>query len=305
LRTTSFDSVADYEKKSPFFGCITGRCANRIAKGTFEIDHQQYQTAVNNGPNALHGGVKGFDKVFWSVEELGKSCLRMSYVSADMEEGYPGELTISVTYTLNDANQLQIDYAATTDKATVVNLTNHTYWNLHGQPDSCLDHVVQLFADRYTPVDDTLIPSGELAPVENTPFDFRTPTAIGERINEADRQLQLGHGYDHNWCLNKSGPGALDLAAVVTEPSSGLALKVYTTEPGVQLYTGNFLDGSFKGKRGLTVPHRAAFCLETQHYPDSIHHQGEKEWPTVVLRPEQRFMSTTIYEINCRAQTIA
>jgi aldose 1-epimerase len=290
-----FDDVQGYVKSSPYFGALTGRYANRIAWGRFQLDGTPYTLAVNNGPNALHGGIKGFDKVIWSVEPQSDSAgvrLVLRYTSPDGEEGYPGTLRATVTYTLTNANQLVLDYEATTDKPTIINLTNHSYFNLHGEGSgTILDHVLTLDADRYTPIDSTSIPTGELPPVAGTPFDFRNPTAIGARIDQPDQQLKNGRGYDHNFVLSRpSGATGLVHAAHVVDPSTGRTLDVETTEPGVQFYTGNFLDGSFAGKNGHVYQRRAGFCLETQHFPDS---PNKPQFPSTVLRPGQTYHSRT------------
>ncbi len=293
-----YDSLDSYLKESPYFGSLIGRYGNRIAKARFTLDGTTYQLAANNGPNHLHGGIKGFDKVNWSVEPFerpGETGLVLTYVSADGEEGYPGRLTARVTYTLNDRNELKFDYHATTDKPTPVNLTQHTYFNLAGDGTrDVLGHEVQLHADRYTPVDATLIPTGELARVEGTPFDFRTPTAIGARIGEKHPQLQHGGGYDHNFVVNRTGDGLVPVARV-TEPTSGRVLEVESTEPGVQFYTGNFLDGSLVGKGGVAYRHRYGFCLETQHFPDS---PNQPAFPSTILRPGAEYRSTTVYRFR-------
>ena len=290
-----FDDVGGYVTSSPYFGAITGRYANRIAKGKFLLDGTTYTLPVNNGPNALHGGIKGFDKVVWNVQPKADSAglhLVLRYTSKDGEEGYPGTLNATVTYTLTDANQLTIDYEATTDKPTIVNLTNHSYFNLHGEgTGTVLDHVLTLDADRYTPIDSTSIPTGELPPVAGTPFDFRKPTAIGARIDQPDAQLKNGRGYDHNFVLNRpAGATGLVHAAHVVDPTTGRTLDVATTQPGVQFYTGNFLDGSFVGKNGHAYQRRSGFCLETQHYPDS---PNKPQFPSTVLRPGQTYRSQT------------
>lgn len=286
-----FESLAGYLKPNPYFGAIIGRYGNRIGKGEFTLDGKKYTLAKNNGPNALHGGLKGFDKQLWSARIDGQN-LVLTYVSKDGEEGYPGTLTAQVIYSLSDANELKIEYASTTDKATVVNLTNHSYWNLAGSGTN-LNHVLRLEASRFTPVDSGLIPTGELRPVAGTPFDFTKPAAIGARIDSNDEQIRLGKGYDHNFVLN-SGGGKLAIAAWVSEPGSGRWLEVWTTEPGVQFYTGNFLDGSVSGK-GRKYDFRSGFCLETQHFPDS---PNKPAFPSVVLKPGQTRRSTTIYKFG-------
>ena len=287
-----FERLDDYLKDHPFFGAIIGRYGNRIAKGQFRLDGQAYKLATNNGPNHLHGGTKGFDKVPWKVEPVGNNALTFSRVSADGEEGYPGNLRVQVTYTLTDKNELQVDYLATTDKATPVNLTQHSYFNLAGQASGdILGHQLMLNADRYTPVDETLIPTGKLAPVAGTPFDFTKPAAIGARINTADPQLKHGGGYDHNWVLNRKGQG-LQLAARVLEPKTGRTMEISTTEPGIQFYSGNFLDGTLTGKGGAVYKHRTGFCLETQHFPDS---PNQPSFPSTILKPGQEYRSRTVF----------
>lgn len=289
-----FDSLEGYLGDHPYFGAIVGRYANRIARGRFVLDGKEYRLARNNGDNALHGGLRGFDKVVWKARQV-KDGVELSYLSKDGEEGYPGNLQVKVTYLLNDKNELRIEYEAVTDKPTVVNLTNHSYFNLSaGASADILDHRLRVNADRFTPVDAGLIPTGELRSVAGTPFDFRAPHAIGERIHQPDEQLRLGRGYDHNFVLNRRGSG-LEMAARVVEAKSGRVLEVLTTEPGMQLYTGNFLDGSLRGKGGRLYGRHAGLCLETQHFPDS---PNRPEFPSTVLRPGQTFRSTTVYRLS-------
>ncbi len=292
-----YDTLADYEKDSPYFGCLVGRYGNRIARGRFALNNQTYELAVNNGPNHLHGGKKGFDKVVWDVAsaEVGRHGpqLELRYLSKDGEEGYPGNLQVTAVYTLTADNALQLEYMARTDRDTVVNLTQHSYFNLAGQSD-ILGHIVYLNADRFTPVDSTLIPTGELRPVAGTPFDFRTPTAIGARVNADDEQIRFGGGYDHNWVINKPA-GELGVAARVTEPTTGRVLEVLSTEPGLQFYCGNFLDGTLKGKGGWVYQHRNGFCMEPQHFPNS---PNQPDFPSVVLKPDQTYRNTIIYKFS-------
>lgn len=291
-----FDDLDGYLRGHPYFGSIVGRFGNRIAKGKFTLDGVEYSLALNDGPNALHGGLKGFDKKVWhATGVLGAygPGLVLRYLSADGEEGYPGNLHVVVIYTLTDANELRIDYSATTDKPTVVNLTNHTYFNLAGKGD-VLDHEMQLFADQFTPVDETLIPTGELRSVEGTPLDFRASTSIGTRINDSHEQIVRGGGYDHNFAVNGEA-GMLRPAAKVHDPASGRVLEVFTTEPGVQFYSGNFLDGAITGKGGAIYAKRSGFCLETQHFPDS---PNQPNFPSAVLRPGETYRSTTAFKFS-------
>lgn len=298
-----YGSVAEYLEDSPYFGAIVGRYGNRIAKARFTLDGKEYKLAANNDGNHLHGGLKGFDKVIWDAEpymdENGVS-LKLTYLSKDGEEGYPGNLKCTVIYTLTKNNELKIDYEATTDKPTVLNITHHGYFNLAGQGNGdILGHEMMLNADHITPVDATLITTGDLQPVKGTPFDFTSPHKIGERINEAHEQLKFGKGYDHNFVLNKKG-NEMSLAASVYEPTSGRVMEVFTTEPGVQFYSGNFLDGKNVGKDGKAYKHRYGFCLETQHFPDSPNKQGNKKFPSVVLRPGEKFTSHTVYKFSTK-----
>ena len=297
-----FDNLAAYVANSPYFGAIVGRYANRIARGHFTLDGAAYTLAVNNGPNSLHGGLRGFDKVVWNPRPFQNQegqGVTLDYTSRDGEEGYPGTLHATVTYTLTDDDRLIVDYLATTDKATPINLSQHSYWNLAGDASrDVLGHVLTINADAITPVDSTLIPTGEIAPVQGTPFDFRTPTAIGARVDQRQNtQIRYGNGYDHNWVLNRGGAasGALVFAARVIEPSSGRTMEISTTEPGVQFYSGNFLDGSITGKGGTVYRFRNGLALETQHYPDSPNHPN---FPSTILRPGQQYRSRTVFKFG-------
>lgn len=295
-----FDSLNTYIESNPFFGALVGRYGNRIANGKFTLDGEEYTLVQNNGPNHLHGGTKGFDKVVWEAEtaetEDGPQ-LKLSYLSPHMEEGYPGTLEVEVIYTLTNEDAVRIDYKATTDRKTILNLTNHSYFNLSNDPGSLiLDHEVMINADQFVPVDNTLIPTGELQSVEGTPMDFTEPTAIGARIEEDYEQLQVGRGYDHCWVINGE-PGELRLGATVYEPNSGRFMEMLTTEPGVQFYTGNFLNGSHTGKGGVVYEQRSGFCLETEHFPDS---PNQPNFPSVELNPGETYQTTTVYKFSVR-----
>ena len=295
-----FNDLESYLKGHPYFGCIIGRYGNRIAKGHFSLNGVEYKLAVNNGPNHLHGGIKGFDKVVWKATprttKTGAS-LSLTYLSKDGEEGYPGNLNSTVVYTLTNRNELRIDYSASTDKNTVINLTHHSYFNLAGEGNGdILNHLLTINAARFLPTDATSIPTGQLRYVRGTPFTFLQPHAIGERINQDDEQLKFGSGYDHNWIVN-GRMGVMRQAASVYEPTTGRVMEVWSNEPGIQFYAGNFLDGTLTGKSGKTYPRRSGFCLETQHYPDS---PNQPKFPSTTLRKGASYRSTTIYRFSAR-----
>jgi aldose 1-epimerase len=294
-----FDDLQGYVKSSPYFGAIVGRYGNRIAGGRFTLDGKTYKLATNNGPNALHGGIKGFDKVVWAAQQFKSDSgvgVVLTHPSPDGDEGYPGTLNAKVTYILTDRDELAIDYEATTDKATPVNLTNHSYWNLAGEgARDILGHVLTIESSAIVPVDSTLIPTGSLMPVAGTPFDFRSPTAIGARIEDKHQQIQFGKGYDHTFVLDGARQNGVAHAAHVAEPTTGRTLDVYTTEPGVQFYSGNFLDGSITGKHGRVYGHRSGLALETHHYPDS---PNRPNFPSTILRPGQTYRTRTVYRFG-------
>lgn len=298
--TLGYDKLEDYIENNPYFGAIVGRYGNRIAKGKFILDGAEYTLATNNGENHLHGGIKGFDKVVWKAKPLKKDGavgLKMNYLSPDGEEGYPGNLDLTVTYWLNNNNEILIEYLATTDKATHCNITHHSYFNLTGNVKrDILDHELWINADRMTPVDAGLIPTGILAVVADTPFDFNTATKIGARIGEDDEQLGYGGGYDHNWVLNDVD-GTLKLQASLYDKSSGRLMEVLTEEPGLQFYSGNFLDGSNVGKDGVVYNHRYGLCLETQHFPDS---PNQKAFRSTILRPGDKYETKTVYRFSTK-----
>jgi len=304
-----FDSLAGYtseayEAANPYFGALIGRYGNRIAGGEFTLDGQAYSLETNNGPNHLHGGEDGFDQVLWDVEpfeEEGEVGLVLTHTSPDGHGGYPGRLDVEVTYTLTDDNELAVDYRATTTEATPVNLTQHSYFNLDGHSGgSILDHRLMINAEAFTPVDSTLIPTGDFRAVSDTPFDFREPTPIGGRIDRDNRQLEIAGGYDHNFVLARQDRDSLHLAARVYDPDSGREMAVLTTEPGLQFYSGNFLDGSLTGKEGVAYSKRSGFALETQHFPNS---PNEPDFPSTILYPDETYTSRTVYRFSVREET--
>jgi len=299
--TTGFDNPQRYANGAGYMGAVIGRYANRIANGSFSLDGVEYSLAVNNGDNAIHGGLIGFDKKIWAADYSDindEAQLILTLISEDGEEGYPGTVNVTVVYTLNDENQLVIDYSATADKATIINLTNHAYFNLDGHDaDSILDHEIIINADRYTPVNDESIPTGEIADVAGTPLDFRTAKTIGQDIESDHQQIQYGSGFDHNFVINHEQPAQLSHAASVYSPQSGRVLNVYTDQPGMQFYTGNFLNGSLVGNDGAVYERRDAFCLETQHFPDS---PNKPNFPSTVLRPGELYQTRTIFEFGTR-----
>ena len=295
-----YETLNDYIGNTPYFGALIGRYGNRIAKGRFTINGVDYQLAQNNAENSLHGGRKGFDKVVWQAEKLDTPegpALKLTYTSKDGEENYPGTLRCEVIYTLTNNNELKIEYTAETDKPTFVNLTHHSYFNLKDAGASdILGHELMIKSDKFTPVDKDLIPTGELRPVAGTPFDFNKPTAIGARVESDDEQMKFGKGYDHNWVLNRQGED-LELVASLYEPTTGRFMEVLTTEPGLQFYCGNFLDGTNKGKGGTAYQHRTGLCLETQHFPDSPNHP---DFPTTELQPGEKYTQTTVYRFSTK-----
>lgn len=294
------DTAEGYMPNPPYLGAIVGRYANRIANGTFTLDGKTYNLPKNDGPNTLHGGTtRTFDKVMWESQPLkDKNGVQFEFLSKDGDEGFPGNLKMKVTYVLTDSNELVIDYEATTDKATPINVSQHSYFNLKGEGNGdILDHEVMLNADKFTPVDKNLIPTGELRPVKGTPFDFTKPTNIGSRIDENYEQLVLGHGYDHNFIINRKSGEGMTLAARVYEPTTGRVLEVLTTQPAVQFYTGNFLDGTVTGKEGHVYKRRFGFCLETQHYPDSPNHP---DFPNTILKPGETFHQKTMFKFSVK-----
>lgn len=283
--------------EEPFFGAVCGRTGNRIANGRFTLDGVTYQLAINNGPNNLHGGLKGFNAVVWDANQIDNQTLELTYLSKDGEEGFPGNLNVKMIYKLTDDNTFEISYEATTDKTTILNLTNHSYFNLSGEGNSSVnDHSLIIHASSYLPTDNTLIPCGEPEKVKDSPFDFMTTHTIGERIDEDLEQLHFGKGYDHNFVLDKK-EGELSLAIECSSPKSGIEMKIYTTEPGVQMYTSNWMSGNFEGKHGHRYPARSAVCFETQHFPDSI---NNPEYPSVVLRSDEIFKSKTVYAFSVK-----
>lgn len=294
-----FDSVQGYVKSTePYFGATIGRYGNRIAKGKFTLDGKEYKLFTNNGSNTLHGGKKGFQDVVWDAKPIGENALELTYTSKDMEEGFPGNLQVKVTYTLTDDNEMKIDYEATTDKKTVVNLTNHAFYNLNGQGSGTInDHVLMIDADQYTPVDSTLIPLGKNEPVANTPFDFRTAHTIGSRIDTPNEQLKFGKGYDHNYVLNAGMSSSLHHAATITGDKSHITMDVLTQEPGIQFYGGNFMQSKNSMKNGSKDDFRTAFCLETQHFPDS---PNQPSFPSTVLEPGKIYKTSTVYKFTVK-----
>ncbi len=290
-------SIDDYlTSEEPYFGAVCGRTANRIAKGQFTLDGVSYQLAVNNGPNALHGGIKGFNAVVWEVKRVSDSSLELFYLSPDGEEGYPGNLSVTILYELTEDNALDITYKAETDKATILNLTNHSYFNLSGHGDPSIgDHLLLLNAETYLPTDENAIPYGAPQPLKGTPMDFTQPYRIGERINDDFEQLRFGNGYDHTYLLEKSIPDEYSFAGLCESPKTGIKMEIYTTEPGLQLYSGNWMTGNVAGKQGKHYPCRSAVCFESQHFPDSI---NKPDYPSVVLRPGEEFESRTTYKFS-------
>lgn len=290
-------SIDDYlTSQEPYFGAVCGRVGNRIAKGQFTLEGVTYQLAVNNGPNHLHGGLKGFNALVWEVKRVSDSSIELFYLSPDGEEGYPGNLQVTIIYNLTEDNALDIIYKAETDKTTILNLTNHSYFNLSGQGDPSIgDHLLMLNAETYLPTDETAIPYGDPQSVKDTPMDFTEPFSIGERINDDFEQLHFGNGYDHTFVLEKPSPEEYAYAGICESPKTGIKMEIYTTEPGLQLYTGNWMTGNFAGKQGKHYPYRSAVCFETQHYPDSI---NKPDYPTTILRPGEEFESRTTYKFS-------
>ncbi|HAZ04283.1 MAG TPA: galactose-1-epimerase [Marinilabiliales bacterium] len=293
-----YDNLSDYlSSNEKYYGAIIGRYGNRIGKAQFSIGDKTYLLEKNNGENSLHGGSGGFHNVYWNVDQQDEQTLELIYVSKDGEEGFPGNLSVRVVYCLTEDNELKIEYFATTDNPTIVNLTHHSFFNLTGNPEKTIWRTAAAAVPKfYTPVDEGLIPTGEIALVEETPFDFREPVPIGKRVDEGHEQLKLGRGYDHNWVLDASGVNKdIRLAARVADPESGRVMEVYTNEPGIQFYGGNFLNGSDRGKAGIAYPHRTAFCLETQHFPDS---PNRKNFPSTLLNPGEAYYSVCIYRFD-------